>query len=105
MKLKHKALIDKMTLEEKVALGSGATFWKTKAFAQYGIPALFSSDSPHGLRKQEGDGDHLGLGASIGTTCFPTAGAAASTWDVELLRQIQCPMHFPARPPSGGCSR
>ena len=45
-------IIRQMTPEEQIALCSGATFWETKAFEQYGIPALFMCDGPHGLRMQ-----------------------------------------------------
>ena len=33
------------------------------------------TDGPHGLRKQAGDADHVGLGRSVPATCFPTAAA------------------------------
>ncbi|GHV81844.1 glycosyl hydrolase [Spirochaetia bacterium] len=45
-------------------------------------------DGPHGLRKQTGSGDHLGLNASVAATCFPTASAAAASWDTGLLREV-----------------
>ena len=47
------AIIKSMTLEDKIALCSGANFWETKAYEKYGIPSLFMCDGPHGLRKQE----------------------------------------------------
>ena len=50
-----------MTLEDKVALCSGASFWETKKYEEYGIDALFLSDGPHGLRKQEDKDDMLGI--------------------------------------------
>lgn len=86
--MKHDDIIGAMTLEEKIAFCSGASFWKTEAYPQYGIPSLFLADGPHGLRKQGGEGDHLGLNASVSTTCFPTASAAASTWNPALLRKM-----------------
>jgi beta-glucosidase len=46
------------------------------------------SDGPHGLRKQRDDPDHLGLSGSVPATCFPTASALGSSWDVGLLRRI-----------------
>ena len=46
------------------------------------------SDGPHGLRKQNSDGDHVGVGASVPATCFPTASALGSSWDVALARQV-----------------
>lgn len=86
--LKHEATIANMSLEEKIAFCSGASFWTTKAFPHHGIPALFMCDGPHGLRKQTGAGDHLGLDASVASTCFPTASAVACTWDVDLVREM-----------------
>ena len=46
------------------------------------------SDGPHGVRKQEGEGDHLGLNASVPATCFPTAATIANSWDESLGEEI-----------------
>jgi beta-glucosidase len=43
---------------------------------------------PHGLRKQAGAGDHLGLNASLEATCFPTAATIANSWDEKLGEEI-----------------
>src|SRR5687768_1170842 len=59
------------TLEQKAALGGGASFWRTKAVA--GVSAVAMSDGPHGVRFQAESGDHLGLGGSVPATCFPPA--------------------------------
>ncbi len=77
-------IISKLTLEEKAALLQGATVWTTFDVPRLEIPAMFMSDGPVGLRKQAGEGDHLGLNASVPATCFPTAATMANTWDVEL---------------------
>ena len=45
---------------------------------------MYCSDGPHGIRKQAGEGDHLGLNASLPATCFPTAATSANSWDEEL---------------------
>ena len=79
-----KSIISKLTLEEKAALLQGATTWTTHGIDRLGIPAMFMSDGPVGLRKQAGAGDHLGLNESVPATCFPTAATMANTWDVEL---------------------
>lgn len=42
-------------------------------------------DGPHGLRKQEGKSDMLGVHNSREATCFPTAVTAACTWNPELM--------------------
>ncbi len=88
MKTDVKALIAQMTLEEKAGLLSGGDFWHTKAVERLGIPAVMLSDGPHGLRKQEGDADHLGLNDSIPATCFPAACAMAASFDKALLERV-----------------
>lgn len=75
------------SLPEQAALGSGATFWTTKAVG--GVPSLVLTDGPHGVRRQAGsDADHLGLGASEPATCFPPAVGLSQTWDPELVERI-----------------
>ncbi len=80
-----KKLISRMTLEEKAGLCSGADFWHTKAVERLGIPATMVSDGPHGLRKQDEEGDHLGINDSIKAVCFPAASATAASFDKNLL--------------------
>lgn len=82
------ALAAEMTLEEKASLCSGADFWHTKAVERLGIPAVMMADGPHGLRKQTGRADHLGIGESVKAVCFPTGAALASSFDRELLEQV-----------------
>ncbi|WRS29474.1 glycoside hydrolase family 3 C-terminal domain-containing protein [Actinomycetaceae bacterium MB13-C1-2] len=84
----HPDLIDQMTLDEKAALMSGANFWNTKSIDRLDIPSIMLTDGPHGLRKQAGAADHLGLNASVPATCFPTAATLANTWDRDLLFEI-----------------
>ena len=89
--MKYKELIEKMTLEEKASLCSGADFWHTKGIEHLGIPSMMLTDGPHGLRKQPDKADHLGLNGSLPATCFPTASALASSWDEELISRVgQC---------------
>lgn len=80
-----KELIRQMTLEEKAGLCSGADFWNTMGIERLGIPSVMMTDGPHGLRKQEGAADHLGLNKSVNAVCFPAACATASSFDVELM--------------------
>ena len=86
--MKHKDIIDKMKLEEKAALLSGKGEWQTWDFERLGIPSMFCSDGPHGIRKQAGAGDHLGLNPSLPATCFPTAATVANSWDPDLGEEI-----------------
>lgn len=80
--------IGQLSLLEKAALLSGGGAWKSRALPRRGLPALFFSDGPHGLRKQEGIGDHLGLNASLPATCFPTAATVANSWDTALAEEV-----------------
>lgn len=82
--MKHRAIIEKMTLEEKTAVLSGKNTWETRAVNRLEIPSIALSDGPHGIRKQAGAGDHLGLNASLPATCFPTAAIIANSWDEGL---------------------
>ena len=81
-------LLKKLTLEEKCALLSGAETFKTRGMPKHGIPQIWLSDGPHGLRKQAGESDHLGLNPSVPATCFPTASAIANSWDTALGEEI-----------------
>lgn len=83
-----KNLVRQMTLEEKASLCSGLNFWFLKGIERLDIPSIMVTDGPHGLRKQMGSGDHLGLTESVPATCFPTASALAATWDRELVYQV-----------------
>ena len=82
------ALLNELTLDEKASLCSGSDFWHLKGVERLNIPSIMVTDGPHGLRKQEGDSDHVGLAQSVPATCFPTASATASSWDIELLEEM-----------------
>lgn len=86
--MKHKELIEKMTLEEKASLMSGRDFWQSQDIPAHNIPNMFLSDGPHGIRKQAEAADHLGLNASIPATCFPTAATVANSFNVKLAEEI-----------------
>ncbi|WP_334075065.1 MULTISPECIES: beta-glucosidase family protein [Paenibacillus] len=86
--MKHKYLIEQMTLEEKASLMSGKDFWQSQDIPRLGINSMFLADGPHGIRKQAAAADHLGLNPSIPATCFPTAAAVANSWNVELGKKI-----------------
>ncbi len=88
MKLQYEQIIKQMTLEEKARMMSGKNTWETVDYEKYGIPSMVMSDGPHGLRRQAGAGDHLGLNASLPATCFPTAAGMANTWDEKLGEEI-----------------
>ncbi|WP_343082702.1 glycoside hydrolase family 3 C-terminal domain-containing protein [Blautia producta] len=86
--MKHQDMIEKMTVEEKAAFLSGKGEWDTRDIPRLNIPSMFCSDGPHGIRKQAGTGDHLGLNESLPATCFPTAATIANSWNVDLGEEI-----------------
>lgn len=79
-------ILNEMTLAEKAALCTGASSWQTVAVERLGVPPITVSDGPHGVRRVA-DPDSL-VSESLPATCFPTASAQASTWNVELVREI-----------------
>lgn len=86
--MRHHDIISRMTLEEKCYLLSGKDFWQTRSVERLGIPNITLSDGPHGIRKQEGAGDQLGLNGSVPATCYPTAATIANSWDPALGEEI-----------------
>lgn len=86
--MKHKEMVDRLTIEEKAALLSGKNVWQTREIKRLQIPSVFCADGPHGLRKQAGEADHLGLNPSLPATCFPTAATVANSWNEELAQRI-----------------
>lgn len=86
--MKHQKLISKLTLEEKAALLGGKGEWDSRNIPRLNIPSMIMSDGPHGLRRQAGAGDHLGMNASLPATCFPTAATMANSWDTALGEEV-----------------
>lgn len=83
-----KEIVKKMSLAEKCYLLSGKDFWDTRTVERLGVPKVTLSDGPHGVRKQIGAGDQLGLNPSHPATCFPTAATIANSWDTSLGEEI-----------------
>lgn len=83
-----KEMVKQMSLEEKARLCTGLDFWHTQPLERLMIPSVTLSDGPHGLRKQEDKGDHLGINKSIVSVCFPTACATGCSFDRELMKEL-----------------
>ena len=81
-------ILEQLTLEEKASLCSGRDFWKTQDIPRLNVESVMMCDGPNGLRKQPGAADHLGINRSIETVCYPTASAAAASFDRDLLAEI-----------------
>jgi len=86
--MKYSKLIEQLTLEEKASLMSGKDFWQTQNIDRLNIPSMFLADGPNGLRKQKAAADHLGLNASVKSTCFPTSATLANSWNPSMVEHI-----------------
>jgi len=88
MNKKANDILNQLNLEEKAGLCSGSDFWHLKSIDRLGLSKIMVTDGPHGLRKQDGASDHVGLQNSVPATCFPTAVTTASSWDANLMREM-----------------
>ena len=85
---KYLDILSKLTLDEKLSLLSGKTYWLTQEIDRLGVPSVWMSDGPHGMRKEKQTGGTNIMQESETSTCFPTAVTTASSWDTDLLEQV-----------------
>ncbi len=81
-------ILSELTLEEKASLTSGLDFWNTQPVERAGVPSVTVTDGPHGVRRQAGGDNQLGISTNLPATCFPTAAALGSSWDTELVHRV-----------------
>lgn len=74
------ALLEQLTLEEKAALVSGASMWRTVGNERIGLGPMVLSDGPIGIR---GEDVQHGVGVTV-----PCGSALAATWDLDLIRGV-----------------
>jgi beta-glucosidase len=79
-------LLSQLTLEEKAALCTGASPWRTVAVDRLGLASIIVADGPHGLRRSR-DVESL-ITESHPATCFPVAAALSASWNVELAYEM-----------------
>ncbi|BBI34797.1 glycoside hydrolase family 3 C-terminal domain-containing protein [Cohnella abietis] len=80
--------LSSMTLEEKAAMCSGRDYWRTNELERLGIPSIVMMNGPHGLRKLDEYEVNFDVSECAPATCFPSASALASSWNMELLEEI-----------------
>jgi beta-glucosidase len=85
-------IVRQLSLEEKASLCSGKDFWTLKGLERLGLTSIMVTDGPHGLRKQVGSSDHLGINQSVPAACVPAACASSCSFDRDLLREIGAAM-------------
>lgn len=76
--MSYQSIIEKLTLEEKVQLVSGASTWRTAPIPGAGVPEMKVSDGPNGVR---GDG-------GVAAASFPVGVCMASTWNLALIEKV-----------------
>jgi beta-glucosidase len=86
-----------LSLEQKAALVSGRDFWSTQPIESAGVPSVVLTDGPHGVRRQQGGSDHLGINDAAPATCFPPAVAVGSSWDPEVAGRLGAAIGVEAR--------
>lgn len=85
--MKHKDIVEKMSLKQKADFVSGYDYWHLEEAEDLGLPKIMITDGPHGLRKQNPNGGGVGLGNSYPATCMPPAATSACSWDENLLKE------------------
>lgn len=82
------ALLSQLTLEEKVGMIHGQTLFRTAPVERLGIPALWFSDGPMGVRGEYPDAEWRYLNNTDDlVTYLPSNSAVASTWNRALAEK------------------
>ncbi|NDV83783.1 glycoside hydrolase family 3 C-terminal domain-containing protein [Bacteroides sp. 51] len=80
-----KDALNRMTLEEKVALCHAQSKFSSAGVPRLGIPELWMSDGPHGVRQEIQWNSWGSAGwANDSCTAFPALTCLAATWDPEM---------------------
>lgn len=79
--------LDRMTLEEKVAMTHAQSKFSSAGVPRLGIPELWHTDGPHGIRPEVlwDEWDQAGW-TNDSCTAFPALVNLAATWDRNLAR-------------------
>lgn len=80
-----KDALGRMTLEEKVAMCHAQAKFSSPGVPRLGIPELWMSDGPHGVREEIQWGSWSNAGwTSDSCTAFPALTCLAATWNPEM---------------------
>lgn len=82
------AIIEQMTLEEKVEMLHGKNMFSSAGVPRLGIADLEYADGPFGIREEMEPHSWRSIGlATDSATFFPTGSALAATWSPEIAYQ------------------
>ncbi len=86
----YKAILAKLTLDEKIQMLSGSTTWLTQPVKRddIDIPSVRMSDGPSGMRREKMSGGVNIMQTPEPATCFPGAVTTGSSWDEELVAEV-----------------
>lgn len=91
-------LIREMTLEEKIGMIHGQGIFHTKGVERLGIPPLWMSDGPMGVRKELQDDNWAPKGTTDDYVSYlPSNTAIACTWNRERAADMGCVLGQEAR--------
>ncbi|GAA3994940.1 glycoside hydrolase family 3 C-terminal domain-containing protein [Streptomyces marokkonensis] len=76
-------LIDRLSLEQKVRLLTGATTWRTAGEPGIGLREMVTSDGPAGVRGETWDERRTSV-------LLPSASALGAMWDEDLVERLGC---------------
>jgi len=78
-------LLGRLTLDEKIALCHGATYWSNSGVPRLGVPKMIVSDGPHGVHEERLEHGWTAIGRTDDfVTDLPCGFALAATWNSEL---------------------
>jgi beta-glucosidase len=81
-------LLEQLTTDEKILLLEGVDSWRTNPVPRLGIPSLFITDGPHGVRRVRAGSGAFDLSAAVPSTAFPTSATLAATWSTAAARAM-----------------
>lgn len=83
-----KALMSRMTLEDKASLCASPDFYHTRGIERLGIPSLVLADGANGVRRHVESDEAQMDDRTFPAVCFPSGATIACSWDRSLLLQV-----------------